>query len=318
LWTKFRMLKSQQKPSGLLVPIMATYPWEYVGVDFVGPLPRTAQGNAHILVFVDYFTKWVEVSALREATAAVVADRFMDNIVAWHGAPKYLISDRGTPFVNAVFDTLLRTLGTEHRLTTAYHPQTNMTERVNRTLKTAIRAFVGSLHRSWDKFIPQLLFALRTAPHASTGDTIAFLLYGRDLATPLDLLLAPALETTQTSMQEYRDDLVSKLGDAYDHVQSCLAESPDVQKKHYDQRHQHVSFGVNDLVKVRNHPRSDGLAGFAAKLAPVFRGPYRVVKKVSEVNYKLVSLHDGKDAGVFHVGNMRPFPHMGLSNFWKS
>lgn len=109
----YQLVKSsQQKLSGLLVPIRAIYPWEYVGVDFVGPLPCTAQGNTHILVFVNYFTKWVEVSALREATT--VADRFMDNIVAQHGAPKNLISDRSIPFVNAFFDTLLQSLGSEH------------------------------------------------------------------------------------------------------------------------------------------------------------------------------------------------------------
>lgn len=73
---------SQQKPSGLMVPVMVLRPWEYTEVDFVGPFPRTTQGNAHIFVFVDYFTKWVEICAVWEATAVVVADKFMENILA--------------------------------------------------------------------------------------------------------------------------------------------------------------------------------------------------------------------------------------------
>lgn len=48
---------SPQKPAGLLVPVHVTEPWEYVGVDFVSPLPRTASGNQYILGFVDYFSK---------------------------------------------------------------------------------------------------------------------------------------------------------------------------------------------------------------------------------------------------------------------
>uniref|UniRef100_A0A3B3Q2E9 Integrase catalytic domain-containing protein n=1 Tax=Paramormyrops kingsleyae TaxID=1676925 RepID=A0A3B3Q2E9_9TELE len=304
---QFVLRDIQQKPSGLMVAVVASRPWEYAGVDFVGPLPRTAQGHAHILVFVDYFTKWVEICAVREATAVVVADKFMENIVARHGAPTYLISDRGTPFVNTVFDSLLRRLGTEHRLTTAYHPQTNMTERVNRTLKTAIRAFVGGMHRSWDRFIPHLSFALRTAPHASTGDTPAFLLYGRDLHTPLDLLLTRDAGPAPHSMQDYREGLVAALKVAYARVWDCLAESHAVQKKQYDRRRQHVTFKINDLVKVRDHPRSDGLSGFAAKLAPVFKGPFRVSQRLSDVNYRLTSLQDGRDIGVFHVVNMCPF-----------
>ncbi|KAL7869713.1 hypothetical protein AOLI_G00137010 [Acnodon oligacanthus] len=42
---------SQRKSAGLMVPINPERPWEYVGVDFVGPLPHTSCGNAHIIVF---------------------------------------------------------------------------------------------------------------------------------------------------------------------------------------------------------------------------------------------------------------------------
>ncbi len=107
-----------------MVPIRPQKPWEYVGVDFVGPLPRTSCGNAFILVFVDYFSKWVEIVAVR-------ASKMLSEVFSRHGAPAYLISDRGSPFVSDLFERVLTLLGTEHRLTTAYHPQTNATERVN-------------------------------------------------------------------------------------------------------------------------------------------------------------------------------------------
>lgn len=61
---------SQGKPAGLMVPISPQKSWEYAGVDFVGPLPRTACSNAHLLFFVDYFSKWIKVRAVKEATAA--------------------------------------------------------------------------------------------------------------------------------------------------------------------------------------------------------------------------------------------------------
>lgn len=88
------------------------------------------------------------MSAVREATAQVAANKFISDVFAHHGAPSYLISDRGTPFMNELFEHIVSTLGTEHRLTTAYNPQTNATERVNHTLKTAIRAYVGDKHTS--------------------------------------------------------------------------------------------------------------------------------------------------------------------------
>lgn len=73
---------SQRKPVGLMVPIKPMKPWEFTGVDFVGPLPRTQSGNENRIVFVDYFSKWVEVSAVRSATAQVAASKFLSEIFA--------------------------------------------------------------------------------------------------------------------------------------------------------------------------------------------------------------------------------------------
>uniref|UniRef100_A0A672GZ00 Integrase catalytic domain-containing protein n=1 Tax=Salarias fasciatus TaxID=181472 RepID=A0A672GZ00_SALFA len=267
---------SQRKPAGLMVPIQPQRPWEYTGVDYVGPLPRTANGNAYIIVFVDYFSKWIEVSAVREATAQVAANKFITDIFARHGAPSYLISDRGTPFVSELFEHVVSTLGTEHRLTTAYHPQTNATERVNRTLKTAIRAYVGDKHTAWDKYIPQVCFALRTAPHESTGLSPSMILYGRELETPLDLSLKASLK------------------EAHDHARNVLTVSHDRQKRYYDLRRRHVSYNIGDLVRVKSHPRSDALTNFTAKLAPLYTGPYRISRKMSDVNYKLTEVDTGR------------------------
>lgn len=71
---------SQKKPVGLMVPIQPQRPWEYTDIDYIGPLPHTSIGNAYILVFVDYFSKWLEVSAVREATAPIAANQFISDV----------------------------------------------------------------------------------------------------------------------------------------------------------------------------------------------------------------------------------------------
>lgn len=276
-------------------------------MDFVGPLPRTPCGNAYILVFVDYFSKWVEVSAVREATAQVAASKLLSEVFARHGVPNYLISDRGSPFVSELFRHVLTTLGSEHRLTTAYHPQTNATERVNRTLKTAIRAYVGNKHTSWDRYLPQICFALRTAPHESTGQSPSMLLYGRELNTPLDLITQPDSAGGDEPGVPYPESLESSIREAHDHARSILDENHDKRKKYYDRRRRPVSYSVDELVRVKTHPRSDALANFTAKLAPLYTGPYRIAQKLSEVNYRLIDASTGADAGVFHVVNLLPF-----------
>uniref|UniRef100_A0A3Q0S5U4 Integrase catalytic domain-containing protein n=1 Tax=Amphilophus citrinellus TaxID=61819 RepID=A0A3Q0S5U4_AMPCI len=282
-------VKPLSQPKGkqqvLWFPIQPQRPWEYTGGDYVGPLPRAQRGNAYILNFVDYFSKWIEVSAVREATAQVAADKFITEIFARHGSPSYLISDRGTPFVSDLFEHVLSTLGTEHRLTTAYHPQTNATERVNRTLKTAIRAYVDDKHTSWDKYLPQICFALRTAPHESTGLSPSMMLYGRELDTPLDLITQPSWEGV-ASLQEH----------------------------YYDLRRRPVSYEVGDLVRVKSHPKSDASSNFSAKLAPLYTGPYRVSKRMSDVNYCLTKVDTGEFFMLQTCNHSTPGPQLYLTN----
>uniref|UniRef100_A0A672MXV7 Integrase catalytic domain-containing protein n=1 Tax=Sinocyclocheilus grahami TaxID=75366 RepID=A0A672MXV7_SINGR len=284
---------SQLKPAGLLVPVHANEPWEYVGVDFVGPLPRTASGNQYILVFVDYFSKWVEASAVREASAQVAASKFVGDIFARHGAPRHLISDRGARFVSVLFNKVVEIVGSDHRLTTAYHPQTNATEQVNRTLKTAIRAYVGDKHT--------------TAHHESTGFSPARMLYGRELATPLDHLIQPPTDYLNYPMLSRPDVLRSTLSMTHDHARVALEASHEKQKCHYDLHRRPVEYAPGDMVHLKTHPRSDAAANFAAKLAPLYGGPYRITQWLSEVNYRLASVNGAQDLGVVHVVNLQPF-----------
>lgn len=54
-----------------LLPIVAT-PLEKVGIDIVAPLPRVARGHTHILVVVDYASRYLEVVALCSTIVPVI------------------------------------------------------------------------------------------------------------------------------------------------------------------------------------------------------------------------------------------------------
>lgn len=75
------------------------------------------------------------------------------------------------------------------KLTTAYHPQTNMTERVNHTLKCMIVSYVDDNYRKWDMYLPDFRFVLNSAVQETTGVTLAELHLGRKLQSPMDKLL---------------------------------------------------------------------------------------------------------------------------------
>lgn len=85
----------QHWPGVFLQPVVAFFPWEITGVDFVGSFSRTPRGTKYILLFVNYFTKWVVICLVQEETAQFTANKFLSEVFASHSAPKHLVSDRG-------------------------------------------------------------------------------------------------------------------------------------------------------------------------------------------------------------------------------
>ncbi|GJU01024.1 reverse transcriptase domain-containing protein [Tanacetum coccineum] len=101
------------------------------GIDFMGPFP-SSRGNKYILVAVDYLSKWVEAKALPTNDARVVC-KFLKSLFARFGAPRAIISDRGTHFCNDQFAKVMLKYGVTHRLSTAYHPQTRYKHIMSKT-----------------------------------------------------------------------------------------------------------------------------------------------------------------------------------------
>ncbi|GJT63707.1 putative nucleotidyltransferase, ribonuclease H [Tanacetum coccineum] len=140
------------------------------GLDFMGPFPQS-RGNKYILVVVDYVSKWVEAQALPTNDARVVV-KFLRQLFARFGVPKALISDRGTHFCNSQLEKALQRYGVTHKLSTAYHPQSNgQTEVTNRAIKRILERSVGYNPKGWSEKLNDALWAFRTAYKTPTGCT---------------------------------------------------------------------------------------------------------------------------------------------------
>ncbi len=117
--------------------------WSLVGIDMIGPLQETSNGNKYIVAATDHFSKWTEAAAVPDKSAKSVAN-FLYSIVCRHGCMETLISDQGREFVNSIIDCLMEHFQTDHCISSAYHPQTNgQRERDNRTLKESLSKLVN-------------------------------------------------------------------------------------------------------------------------------------------------------------------------------
>nr|GEZ32084.1 DNA-directed DNA polymerase [Tanacetum cinerariifolium] len=75
-----------------------------------------------------------------------------------------IISDRGTHFCNDQFSRVIAKYGVTHRLSIAYHPQTNRQVKVtNRKLKRIVERMAGENRTSWSDKLEDALWAFQTA-----------------------------------------------------------------------------------------------------------------------------------------------------------
>ncbi|GJT11793.1 reverse transcriptase domain-containing protein [Tanacetum coccineum] len=148
---------------------------------------NVVQGNKYILVVVDYLSKWVEAKALPTNNARVVV-KFLKSLFSRFGAPRAIISDRGTHFCNDKFDKVMSKYGVTYRLSTPYHPQTSgQVEVTNRGLKRILERTVGENRASWSDKLDDALWAFRTAYKTPIGCTPYKLVYGKACHLPVEL-----------------------------------------------------------------------------------------------------------------------------------
>ncbi|GKE81130.1 putative reverse transcriptase domain-containing protein [Tanacetum coccineum] len=125
IWHKFEA--EHQKPSGLLQqPEIPEWKWENITMDFIMKLPRTSNGHGAIWVTVDRLTKSAHFLTIREDYKTERLVRlYINEIIARHGVPVSIISDRDSHFTSRFWQSLQKALGTQLDLSTAYHPQTD-------------------------------------------------------------------------------------------------------------------------------------------------------------------------------------------------
>lgn len=119
------------KPAGGLQSVPIVDPGYMHGMDIMGPFPRSIRQNEYLLVVVDYFSKWVEVFPMRSAKSTSIVCILNKEIFSRWGTPAFIVSDRGTQFTSNLLDQLCKQWQVTQKLTTAYHPQSNLTERIN-------------------------------------------------------------------------------------------------------------------------------------------------------------------------------------------
>src|SRR5437764_4199734 len=281
--------RGQKGGKGNLYPIKIGEPFERIGIDFVGPLERTKEGNKYILVVTDYLTKWPEARAMKEATAKNVVEFIYKEIICRHGCPRVILSDRGTHFRNEIVDGLCEKFKIKHKLSSPYHPQTNgLVERFNRTLCEELAKVIKE-EDEWDRYIESVLFAYRTNKYNTTKRTPFFMVYGREVILPIDDYNQDREISEKESLLKRIYEIIN-LKERRNEVLDTIERSQEKQKQRHAERINEDKFEIGDKILLKDAAKEKQWSG---KLSQKWKGPYYIHQVIGKGAYKLRDM-DGR------------------------
>jgi hypothetical protein len=274
-------------------------------MDFVVKLPRshdpvTKEPYDSILMVTDRFTKFGRFIPYRETwIAEQLARVFVKEVVANHGIPQQLISDRDKLFTSNFWTALMQILGVKHKLSTAYHPQTDgQTERLNQVLEQYLRCYVNDCQDNWVQLLPVAQIAYNQSPTTSTGTSPFYANYGFEPR-----------------------DISGAMGESSDNP-SATWRAKEMQELHENLRLD-LTFRRQQMVKYANRKRLGGpiLEGGdkvyllrrnikskkpSKKLDAVKLGPFKIRRQKGPVSYELELPRRMRIHPVFHISLLEP------------
>jgi transposase InsO family protein len=266
-------------------------------MDFITDLPES-DGFDSIFVVVDHgLTKGVIFTPCNKTIDALgTADLYFNNVYKRFGLPSVMISDRGPQFAAKTFQELTKALGVDHRMSTAYHPQTDgQTERVNQELENHLRILCRNDPTEWAKALPTAEFAHNQRTHEARNMSPFKLMYGTEpVAIPMAIprTTVPAVEERLRELKQLREEALA----AHELSKQRMAQRITPKGKPYK---------VGDKVWLSTQNLT--IPGRPRKLAPRRTGPLIVLKVVGPVTYKLKLPRQWKIHDTFHASYLSPY-----------
>ena len=268
-----------EMPLHISLPLVSFEKW---GIDYVGPVhPNFSKGMVYIVVATEYLTKWAEAKAVKTDTAVRTATFMYKNIISRFGCLKILVSNRGSHFLNELFEEMTAKFRINHRKTTPYHPQINgQTECVNGILVSILRKTVLDSKRDWDVKLTTTLWAYKTTFRVTTRAILFSLVFG--IETTLSIKFeVEVLRVAVSSRLPVKQSLKNRLTDLeeLDERRRVAAQHIEATQRRrkiiFDKRHKKRALEPGMMVMVHDAHKLD----FPGKFDALWLGPY-IVKEV--------------------------------------
>ncbi|GKC16071.1 reverse transcriptase domain-containing protein [Tanacetum coccineum] len=159
---------------------------------------------------------------------------------------------------------------------------------------------------AWVEELPNIIWAHRTTPKTSNGETPFSLAYGTEVVIPAEIGI-PTRRTIQSPNEENKEALMLNLN-ILEERREIATIREEIRKqqveKYYNQRVRHKQFKVGEFVLRKNELSK---AEITRKLGPKWEGPYEVVETYGTGAYKLWSMEGAEIPRTWHSSNLRKY-----------
>lgn len=293
---------------GFLNPIeKVPTPFHTLHIDHLGPFVRSKNGNTHLLVIVDSFTKYCFIKAVKDTKTKHVINILKDLFYMFR-IPTRIICDRGSSFTSNSFTQFC----SEKKIKLIHNavacPRANgQVERYNRTILKSLSTQTHDLdERVWDEYVGIVQWGINNTLHKSIGKTPAELLFGVAMNCEVDGAFDQILETTrsQINVEDIRSEAIEN-----------ISKAQNVQKLNYDKNRKSATvYKEGDLVKITKVSFDND--GKSKKLVNKYLGPFKVTKVIGNDRYRISNI-DGfnnktkrKYKATVAADRMRPWIHL--------
>ena len=292
-----------------------TSPFQFMHIDAIGPLPETPSKHKYIQVVVDRFSKYCIAYPTTSLDAETTAAEFLSNVILAHTVPAHLQSDNGTSYTGSKFRKMCSKFGIKHILSSAYRPKSNgQAERYVQTISTGIRSYCMDNQKSWDVYLPFVVYSMNSMQNDTTQYSPFFMIHGYQPNTIIDNAFQNRPEAV--SVQQHVIDKLVALDYTYKRAEMNISKSTDSNKQLHDRKSKESPVRDGSLVYVKVPRLLD--RSKCLKLQHAFSGPYVVCAHKSPTSVILKSIDTMKLAAKpVHIDRLKLVHHVRNNPYLK-
>jgi hypothetical protein len=225
---------------------------------------------------------------------------FIENVFRLHGLPSHITSDRDKLFVASLWRGLTKALNINLRMSTRGHPQTDgASEILNQWIEQYLRIYCDYEQTNWKRLLPLVEFSYNDSWNSSLKTTPFVADLGYHPRSWVEGIPVTDPENTEVS------SIQSSVDERIELIRNIMIEAQERYSK-YANRKRIVGpkYKVGDVVMLnRKNIRTErSKLKFDAK----YLGPFEIIKKISDVAFKLKLPENWKIHPVFHISLLEP------------